>query len=137
MKVLQDGLGELHDLHVLAGRLRDGMVEAAAEGARVMHQALHAEGEERAREVARQSLRPGLLALDRRIRTRRDALHASLRVDWLQGGEGLQKLGREVEEVLSALRQPQKGSQGGKRSKGGARAGRERAKPQTPRTRRR
>jgi CHAD domain-containing protein len=120
MKALQDGLGELHDLHLLAGRLQDGMVSAAAEGAREMHQALHAEGEERAREVARQSLRPGLLALDLRVRTRRDALHASLREDWLQGGFGLRKLGREVEAVLSALRQERKGSLGGKRSSGGA-----------------
>jgi hypothetical protein len=103
MKALQDCLGDLHDVHVLAGRIADAMAEAAAEGARAEHQALHAAGEDEARAVARRSLRPGLRALDRRVRERRDALHAELRRTWLPGGEGAARLAREVEAVVAEL----------------------------------
>jgi CHAD domain-containing protein len=122
MRALQDLLGELHDVHVLGARLADAVVEAAAEGARAMHQALQTAGEDQARAVGLRSHRPGLLALDRRIRARRDALHAALAEGWLRGGEGADRLGREVEAVLAAL--------------GRARR-RRRARPQAPRTRRR
>ncbi len=108
MKALQDLLGELHDVHVLSARLADAVVEAAAEGARAMHQALQAEGEDQARAVGLRSHRPGLLALDRRLRARRDALHAALGRGWLRGGEGADRLGREVEAVLAALGRPRR-----------------------------
>jgi hypothetical protein len=125
MKVLQDLMGDLHDVHVLAARIAEGGVRAAAEAARAMHQALHAGGEDQARAVARRSLRPGLLALDRRVRARRDALHAELARSWLRGGRRSEELGAQVAAVVEGL---------GRRR---ARARGAQGKAQTPRTRRR
>ena len=136
MKALQDHLGDLHDRHVLAARIADGLAEAAAEGARAEHRALHAEGEDLARAVARRSPRLGLLALDRRIREGRDALHAELRRSWLGGGEGAERLAREVEAVARELtrrrgRVRARARARSRRTQGGAGA------PHTPRTSRR
>jgi CHAD domain-containing protein len=103
-KDLQDLLGELHDVHVLAARIADAVAEAAAEEARAVHHALHAEGEGRARSVARRSTRPGMAALDRRIRAQRDALHALLSRDWLLEGARTVALGEQVESVVAALK---------------------------------
>ena len=134
MKALQDALGDLHDRHVLAARIADGLAEAAAEGARAEHRALHAAGEGQARAVARRNPRLGLLALDRRIREGRDALHAELRRSWLGGGEGAERLAREVEAVardLTRRRGRPRARARSRRAQGGARA------PHTPRTSRR
>jgi CHAD domain-containing protein len=105
MKALQDLLGDLHDVHVLAARLADAAADAAAEGARAVHHALHAAGEDQARAAARQSLRPGLTALDRRVRERRDELYGQLAREWLGEGERARELRGNVEEVVAGLRQ--------------------------------
>jgi len=104
MKALQDLLGDLHDVHVLAARLADAAAEAAAEGAREVHRALHAAGEDQARAAAQRSFRPGLAALDRRIRARRDRLYAALERGWLGEGERAAALRRGVEQVAGGLR---------------------------------
>jgi CHAD domain-containing protein len=104
MKELQDLLGELHDVHVLAARVADAVAEAAAEGARAVHHALHAEGEDRARSVARKSPRAGLAALDRRTREQRDALHGRLAREWMGEGSRTRALGEQVEGTVAVLR---------------------------------
>ena len=108
MKALQDQLGDLHDVHVLAARMADAAAEAAAQGARAVHHALHAAGEDQARAVARRGLRPGLAALDRRIRERRDALYAELSKGWLGDGPRAAELRDEVETVVGELARARK-----------------------------
>ncbi|HET6413003.1 MAG TPA: CHAD domain-containing protein [Anaeromyxobacter sp.] len=103
MKDLQDLLGDLHDVHVLAARMADAAAEAAAEGARAVHHALHAAGEDHARSVARRGMRPGLSALDRRIRERRDALWAELSRGWLAEAGRITSLRGEVDRVVEEL----------------------------------
>jgi CHAD domain-containing protein len=105
MKALQDLLGDLHDVHVLAARLADAAAEAAAEGARAVHRALHAAGEDQARATARKSHRPGLAALDRRVRERSDQLYAELEKVWLGDGERAAALREQVGEVVERLGQ--------------------------------
>ena len=136
MKTLQDCLGDLHDRHVLAARIADGLAEAAAEGARAEHEALHAAGEAEARAVARRSPRPGLLALDRRIRQGRDGLHAELRRSWLGDGEGAGRLARQVEAVVAELTRRRGGGRARPRRRSQA-PSRGAGAPHTPRTSRR
>ncbi len=108
MKALQDLLGDLHDVHVLSARMADASAEAAAEGARAVHHALHAGGEDQARAVARRGLRPGLAALDRRIRERRDALYGDLAKGWLGEGPLAAELREQVEKVMAELGRPRR-----------------------------
>lgn len=103
MKALQDLLGDLHDVHVLTARMADAAAQAAAEGARAVHQALHAGGEDQARAVARRGLRPGLAALDRRIRERRDELFAELSQGWLGEGKRSAGLRGQIDDVVEEL----------------------------------
>ena len=102
MKELQDLLGDLHDVHVLAARMADAAAEAAAEGARAVHHALHAGGEDHARSVARRGIRPGLAALDRRVRERRDALWAEIQ-GWLGEGGRTASLRGQIDRVVEEL----------------------------------
>ena len=102
LKRLQDVLGDLHDTHVLAGELREVLVDATAERARQVHDALLSAGAEaQVRDRLRASPRPGLLALARLIRERRDALHAELERGWRRGG--MDALTAEVRAVSASL----------------------------------
>jgi hypothetical protein len=103
LKNLQDVLGDLHDGHLLAGELRDALVDAAAERARQVHAAVYEEGASGAalRDELRASPRPGLLAVARLVRERRDALHADLERRWRAGG--LDALETEVRTIAAAL----------------------------------
>lgn len=86
LKKLQDLLGELHDSHVLEETLRNAVEEAAGERARHLF-ALSLEdapvGELRA--ARRRAVEPGLLALAKANRARRDLLFAEMREGWLDG----------------------------------------------------
>jgi CHAD domain-containing protein len=103
LKRLQDALGELHDAHVLAGELREALVEAAAEQARSLHAAVYAYGASDAaiRDRARAGPRPGLLALVRLVAERRDALHSDLEREWRAGGMG--SLAAEAKAVAAKV----------------------------------
>ncbi len=103
LKRLQDVLGDLHDAHVLAGELRAALVDAAAERARQLHAAVYAHGASDAaiRDRLRASPRPGLLALVRLVRERRDALHADLEREWRAGG--MDALAAEARAIAAAL----------------------------------
>jgi CHAD domain-containing protein len=116
LKRLQDLLGDLHDAHVLSSELRDAFVDAAAERARQLHAAAYAHGASDAsiRDRLRASPRPGLLALVRAVRERRDALHAELEREWRGGG--IRALTAEVRGLAAALEARAGGELGSKPS---------------------
>ena len=86
LKSLQDRLGELHDLQVLAAEVAQAVAEVAGEGARRAADAALAGADadgHLARAASRRSERPGLLALARRIGSRRDEIFAAFEARWL------------------------------------------------------
>ncbi|HZZ84114.1 MAG TPA: CHAD domain-containing protein [Anaeromyxobacteraceae bacterium] len=103
LKELQDVLGELHDLHVLAGVLAESLRDSAVERSERLHAMVYADdgADEGLRAELRRNLRPGLLALDRLVRRERDALFDRLRRDWLAGG--LDRLEDAVERLAGQL----------------------------------
>lgn len=108
LKDLQDLLGELHDAHVLEEELAEAIEDAAAERAgRLFALALDADGdgappEARLRAERRRAHEPGLLALARLNRTRRDRLFADLATRWPE--ERRERLLRSVADLARALR---------------------------------
>lgn len=101
LKRLQDVLGELHDAHVLGGELGSFLVEVSAERARRVHEAVLSPDASSLREQLRESPRPGLLALVRLVRERRDALFSDLVREWRDGG--LAALAEQVRALADAL----------------------------------
>jgi CHAD domain-containing protein/CYTH domain-containing protein len=103
LKRLQDVLGELHDAHVLAGTLRELLTDAAAERARQLHAAVLEHGASRGAkwDAPRANPLPGLRALVRLVRDRRDALFAQLDREWRAGG--MNALAAEVRTLAAAL----------------------------------
>ena len=99
LKEVQDLLGDLNDSHVLAAELRETLVEAAAELARAQHASIY--GADAGSAALAANPRPGVLALARHLRGRRDVLHASVLREWREGG--LDVLAAEVAAVASAL----------------------------------
>ncbi len=85
LKELQDALGELHDLQVLAREIGDAAARAAAERARRLHD-LALDGDPdgtRTRRALRDDERHGLLTLATRARARIHALYAATEQRWL------------------------------------------------------
>jgi CHAD domain-containing protein/CYTH domain-containing protein len=103
LKRLQDVLGELHDAHVLAAEVGEALVAAAEEHARRVHAAVYGEAATGTafRDDLRGSPRPGLVAVARLVRERRDALFADLERSWK--GAGFEALTAEVRAVATAL----------------------------------
>jgi CHAD domain-containing protein/CYTH domain-containing protein len=103
LRRLQDVLGELHDTHVLAEQVLQAMVDVARERAWRIHRAVYERGASAA--SARGSQRggpaPGLVALDRMLRERRDALFADLDREWRVGG--LELVAGEVNAIVATL----------------------------------
>ncbi len=86
LKGLQDLLGELHDAHVMETELAEAAEAAAAERAAALLRAtLDGDEEAQRRHAHGPSPQPGLLALARANRERRDALFARLTKEWLDG----------------------------------------------------
>lgn len=87
LKELQDLLGDLHDAHVLEAELSAALAAAAAERAERLLAASLAEPPDAGllRAARRRPVEPGLLALAKANRDRRDQLFAELQAGWLGG----------------------------------------------------
>jgi CHAD domain-containing protein len=101
LKALQELLGDLHDAHVLEAEITTATGEAAAERARKLLELALAGKDDELRAERRRAREPGLLALARRNRYRRDRLFAKLQGDWLDGKAA--GFFREVEGVGDRL----------------------------------
>lgn len=101
LKRLQDLLGELHDAHVLGAELGDALAAASAERGRGVHRAVLSGATGAVRGALRQSPRPGLLALVRIVRERRDGLFAAVEAAF-RGGE-IEALAAGARGVAGAL----------------------------------
>jgi CHAD domain-containing protein len=90
IKGLQDLLGELHDAHVLEHELEDALGEAAeARAKRLLDLTLEdAPNDKLLRAERRRRHEPGLLALAKRNRARRDSLYKDVAQGWLDGRAG-------------------------------------------------
>src|SRR6185369_15551459 len=90
IKALQDLLGELHDAHVLEHEITRALGQAAAERAeRLLELTLHhAPDDKLLRAERRRRREPGLLALAKRNRDRRDRLYSEVAQGWLDGRAG-------------------------------------------------
>lgn len=90
LKSLQELLGELHDAHVLETELRQGVGIGAAERAAKLFEVSLSEvlDEKVLRAERRRSVEPGLIALARLNRGRRDRLFQKLEKGWLNGADG-------------------------------------------------
>jgi CHAD domain-containing protein/CYTH domain-containing protein len=98
LKQLQDVLGELHDAHVLGHVAQQAMVDAAAERARQLGQAVFAGGRTR----RPPDLRAGLVAIASRARAHRDKLYRDLAAR----RRGIDRLLEDVRALAAALGGP-------------------------------
>ncbi|HXV85125.1 MAG TPA: CHAD domain-containing protein, partial [Gemmatimonadales bacterium] len=96
---LQDLLGELHDMHVVAAELATALERVAVEGVRALRKQV-AGGEER-RRSDRRRIQPGLLALLGRSAARQRELFARLEAEWL--GAPMDQLVSEAEALGQRL----------------------------------
>lgn len=105
LKGLQDLLGELHDAHVLETELAEAVETAAAERARRLFALALQEIPDEAllRAERRRTREPGLLALVRRNRDRRDKLFAQIQAGWLDGRA--EELLHQVEALARVMEQ--------------------------------
>ena len=103
LKDLQEVLGELHDLHVLARELGDAASHAAAERARRLHQlALRDDAEGGGtRRAARDDERHGLTTLAKRVKERSHLLFQSVKRRFL--GIRTERLVARVHEFAAGL----------------------------------
>jgi CHAD domain-containing protein len=104
LKGLQDLLGELHDAHVLESELAAALGDAAAERAHRLLEVTVAGGEidqHRLRVERRRAHEPGLLALARLNRSRRDRLFGQFAERWR--GERVEQLTAAAEDLAEAL----------------------------------
>jgi CHAD domain-containing protein len=105
LKELQDLLGELHDAHRMEAELTTALAEAAAQRTERLLELTLAAGDpdpHRLRQERRRPQEPGLLALARLNRDRRDRLFADFAARW-QGGDAT-RLARQAKALAAALR---------------------------------
>ncbi len=103
IKELQDLLGEMHDMHVLALEVGTALELAAAGRARKLHAMItHSDdGSRRMRAELRQDERPGLLEIARRVHQREGELFTHLANRWLADhGDDLH---RAIDEIVAQL----------------------------------
>lgn len=103
LKRLQDVLGELHDTHVFAHEVKETLASAAGERVRRLFVSVYERGATGAalRDDMSPSPLPGLLALVRLLRERRDALFADVEGEWRAGG--VEALAAEIRALAKAL----------------------------------
>jgi CHAD domain-containing protein/CYTH domain-containing protein len=88
LKLLQDTLGDLHDVHVFAGELRDALEEAAGEVAsQPVAGPAPAPGEAGRWSEGALGAAEGIVALAERLRQRGEATFAGVRAEWLGGAQ--------------------------------------------------
>ena len=106
LKGLQELLGELHDAHVLETELRQGVGIAATERATKLFDVSLAEvlDEKVLRAERRRSVEPGLIAIARLNRARRDRLFQKLEKGWLNGEDG--GFHRDVHQLAELMLAP-------------------------------
>ena len=97
IKAMQDVLGKLHDMHVLAAEIAASLVEAAAERTRTLLESLYST----APAPLGKDHRSGIMAIDRLVHARVEELYQELRAGW--GGARLAALSEEVEALADAL----------------------------------
>jgi CHAD domain-containing protein len=110
LKGLQDLLGELHDAHVLEAELAGELADAAAERARRLLELTLAGGadDHLLRAERQRAYEPGMLALARLNRERRDRLFGEFAEHWQ--GERAEQLLAAAEELAAALRAARHGA---------------------------
>jgi CHAD domain-containing protein/CYTH domain-containing protein len=101
MKSFQETLGELHDAHVLAVEIAQALVDNASERARRLHDALYATEAGAGKATLEKDPRTGLMAVDRLVRDRVDALFAELHKELL--GEHFVDFQRRLAALAEAL----------------------------------
>ncbi len=99
LKVIQDLLGELHDLQELEKAVRAAIGTAAAERAEQLLDASLAEPAPTGRPPRRRGRQSGLVAIAKRIRAREADLFATLRKEWLGSKR---TWARDVEALMPA-----------------------------------
>jgi len=106
LKELQDSLGDLHDTNLLIYKIGTAMEASAIESARRLHlQALQSADAPSVEETpgdAGQEVQPGLLALARLLRNRRQTLFVEIESRW--HGNGLDRFVAEAHELGGRLR---------------------------------
>ena len=103
LRGLQDILGDLNDMYVLADEIARSLQVAMYQRARRLHElAMQEELDDRKmRSETRRDERPGLLALTRLIRARQDKLYPALEGEWL-GGNASEFL-KEVDTIADQI----------------------------------
>jgi CHAD domain-containing protein/CYTH domain-containing protein len=96
-KVVQEVLGNLQDMHVLAREIAASFMESAAERAGSLHEALYSTDPA----VPGRELRSGLLEIDRLVRDRVETLFQELRALWPP--EQLELFSAEMEALAVSL----------------------------------
>lgn len=104
LRHLQDTIGEMHDVHVMAEEVIEAAERAGAEQARRVATALlegsAAAGDEHRREQLRDA-RPGLLAIAAQLRTRGESAFSELQHQWL--GDHATDLTAEAQRIAADL----------------------------------
>lgn len=102
LKVLQDLLGDLNDLHNLSNTVGQALEDTALDQARRLREAA-SEGYQDIAKALEHDERPGLLALLRRVQRDRAALFGRLQDDWLSESGRLLRLERSVRSLADAM----------------------------------
>jgi CHAD domain-containing protein len=102
LRNLQDTIGEMHDVHVMAEDVIEAAERAAAEQTRRVATALlEGEGDDAARRELARDPRPGLLAIAAQLRARGESAFAELQHRWL--GAHAEDLTEEARNVVARL----------------------------------
>lgn len=103
LRNLQDTIGGMHDVHVMAAEVIQAAETAGAEQARRVATALleSESGDQEAREQQARDPRLGLLAVAAQLRTRGESAFSELRRDWL--GDHVHELVIQAKEVAARI----------------------------------